>query len=591
MKEKAMARHIGIAVLVVFVSVSACSQTYKKKVVSYVDRVLAPNQFQLSPDQTNYIKRAVSKSINFERFSYAALPETVVTTFSAEAAALTKFGPDDVKPVLDRTLAPQLLRILDVNKELLSKQNLSETDRNTFLATKAKAAGLSASQLEAILNSGYFYIPFVEHYVHNVKKDVREEKDDKGKVTKKIPITTYTHELELGLLWYKLNVDASNNASVAYVGRSLGWNSGSMSRSADKDGDPKEEDDRKVFRDVVDVSCKNIGLETKRMDAFKLTAGVTEISATGLRLSLGTREGVVLDDTYWIEENEETESGQIIRTRRGFVKVRNVGDNRKDQSATSYAQVITGTNYSAGLDATELPLLGMNALFSFVTFPAKVSPFNSGVSVPPLIFLDNPKYNFGVNVLSESKPAMGGMLSVQMSLAHATNISELWFNLGVNVGVTSVDGKFYVPTFGTSNGTDSVDIGASLTGNISAGLEKKFYFRRYGFLLGADIKYSLLRMTAKGKDETNSNDVTYKLTNGALGFDGRAGLEVYMSPTFSIGLAAEYNLYNVVNSYTALVSDKDNNDITKKTDVPGPDLKYGGLGYYFWINYSLPSFF
>ena len=64
-----------------------------------------------------------------------------------------------------------------------------------------------------------------------------------------------------------------------------------------------------------------------------------------------------------------------------------------------------------------------------------------------------------------------------------------------------------------------------------------------------------------------------------------------MSPTFSIGLAAEYNVFGIVNSYTASVTDKDNNDITKKTDAPGPDLSYGGLGYYVWINYSIPSFF
>ncbi len=589
-----MSRRISFAVLIAFIITMADSQTYKKKVVSYVDKILIPPRTQLTLDQTNYIRQAVARSINFERFSYSPLPDTIVASFSAEASGLQRFTPNDVKPILDRTLAPQLLRVLDVNKELLSKQNLSETERNTFLATKAKAAGLSASQLESILNSGYFYVPFVEKYSRSVKRDVREEKDDKGTVKKKVPITRYEHELALGLLWYRLVVDASNNASVVFVGKSQGWKGESMSRSSEKDGDPDEGEDRKVFRDVVDVNCNNIGLETKRMDAFKLTGGVTEVSATGMKLSLGTREGVGLDDTYWIEENEETESGQIIKTRRGFVKIRSVGDNRKDQSATSYAQVITGTNYSAGLDASELPLLGINALFSFATFPAKVSSFNQAAVIPPFYGMDNTQYNFGLKILSESKPAIGAMAAVQMSLAHTAHISELWFHIGGNIGVTSVDGKFYVPKFDSNKnitGTDSVDIGASLTGNIAAGILKKFYFRRYGLVLQADIKYSLLRMSAKGKDETNSNDVTYKMTNGSLGFDGRAGLEVYLSPTFSIGAGAEYNLYGNANSYTALVSDKDNNDITKKTNVAGPDIKYGGLGYYFWINYSLPSFF
>lgn len=576
-------------VIVAFVAVPGYSQIYKKRVVSYVDKVLVPPQIQLSADELTLIKKSVANYTTFARFDYAPLPENVVASFGAETSSMTKFNPEEVTPIINRTLAPQLLQILDVNKELLSKQNLSETDRNTFLATKAKAAGLSASQLEAILNSGYFYIPFIESYVHTVKKDVREEKDENGKVKKKTPFTRYTHELKLGLLWYKLNVDGSSNLSVSFIGRAQGWQGGAMSRSEEKDDDEKENVDRKAFANIVDASCKNIGLETKRLEAFSLTAGVTEISATGLRLSLGTREGVGLDDTYWIEEMEETESGQIIKTRRGFVKIRTIGDNKRDESATSYAQVITGTNYSAGLNATELPLLGMNALFSVAMFPASVSTYNAGTSNPPPIALDSSKFNFGVKINSESKAAFGGMAAFQANLAHATKISELWFHAGVNVGITKIDGKFFVPKFG--GGTDSLDIGASLTGSINAGLLKKFYFRRYGLILQADVKYSLLRMSTGGKNPSDNSDITYKLTNGALGFDARAGLETYLAPTFSIGVAAEYNMYNVVNTYTALVTDKSNNDITKKTDVVGPDIKYGGLAYYVWINYSIPSFF
>ncbi|HTP13647.1 MAG TPA: hypothetical protein VMM37_08445 [Bacteroidota bacterium] len=570
------------------------SQVYRKKVVSYVDMVLVPPQFPLTQYQRALIRKSVPEAMTLTRFNYAPLPEHVVAAFASASSTLATFTPENVRPIIEQTLAPPLVSILDINKELYSKQNLSETERNTFLATKAKAAGLSASELESILNSGYFYVPFVEKYVHTVKKDVREEKDQKGKVVKKVPYTKYSHELALGLLWYKVNVDEANNASVVYVGRVQGWKGFPVERSKEQDDDENGDADGSAFRDVVDVNCKNIALETKRMETFSLAGGVTEVSATGLRLSLGSREGVGLDDTFWIEEMEETDAGQIIKTKRGFVKVRQVGDNKRNESATSYAQVITGTNYSAGLSATELPLMGMNAIVSATVFPARISPFNTGAPVPAFLTVPDSQYNFGFHVLSESRLAYGGMFGVQISLAHTANVSELWFHIGGTIGVTNVDGKFYVPHFDANKniaGTDSADIGASLTGNITAGLVKKFYFRRYGFLLQADVKYSLLRMSASGKDETNKNDVSYKLTNGALGFDARAGLEIYMTPTLSVGFAAAYDLYGVTNSYTALVTDNNNNDITKKTDVPGPDLRYGGLGYYVWVNYSLPSFF
>lgn len=560
------------------------AQTYRKNVISYVDKVLVPSGVHLSADQLNYIERAVARSVVLERFNTEPLPEHVITSFSQEASSFTTITPEEVKPVLDRTLAPELLRILDINKELLSKQNLSEAEKNTFLATKAKAAGLTATQLEAVLNSGYFYIPFVESHSRQVTRGEREEKDDKGNVKKKIPTVKFQHELKLGLLWYKLNVDANNAVAVVYVGKAKGWNLGAVSRSEQKDADSKEDADWTAFRDVVDVSCNNVGLETKRMETFRLTGGVTETSSTGVRLSLGTREGVGLDDTYWIHENEETESGQIVKVTRGFVKIRSVGDNRRDPSATSYAQVITGTNYSAGLDAVELPLLGMNALASFAAFPVKVSSYSGGIQ------WDSAAYNpLSIRIHSESKMAYGAMVAFEADLAHTTNISELWFHLGGAIGVTSVDGDFFVPVSG--GGTDSLHIGASLTGSINAGLLKKFYFRRFGLVLQADVKYSLLRMSAGGKDPRDNSSITYKLTNGALGFDGRVGLETYITPTLSFGIAAEYNLYNVVNTYTAAVSNASGDDITKKTDEVGPDLNYGGAGYYVWINFSIPSFF
>ena len=134
---------------------------YKKKVVSFVDRVLLPSSVTLKSEQTDYIRRMVAKNIDFARFNYAPLPENVISAFGEQSGKLNRVSPETIKPILDQTLAPQLLKILDVNKELLSKQNLSEEERNTFLATKAQAAGLSASQLEAILNSGFFYIPYV----------------------------------------------------------------------------------------------------------------------------------------------------------------------------------------------------------------------------------------------------------------------------------------------------------------------------------------------------------------------------------------------------------------------------------------------
>lgn len=577
-------RYATCLLLVAAAATTAVSQggkPYKKKVVSFVDKVVVPGNISFTPKQTDYVRKTVARNINFARFNYAPLPENVTASFSTEVATVSRPTPETIRPIIDKTLAPQLMQILDINKELLSKQNLSEAERNTFLATKAQAAGLSASQLEAILNSGFFYIPYVDSYHRNVDKGVREVKNEKGKVIRRIPLTEYSHAIQLGLLWYKLNVDRNNRVTVSFAGAAQGWKDDPIVRSATHEDETFEgkkiEDDGtenfNAFAAAVDLSCFNIQLETKKMEAFKLTGEVTDATLFGVYLNLGNKEGVGLDDTYWVEELEETESGEVVKNKRGFVKIREVGDNKKDETAGSYAQTITGTSYSQGLSVTELPLLGINGLVGFATFPVSVAPFDNRSTG----FMKEGT-NFSVKVNSESKSAYGASLSFQTDLANATKLPEFWGHLGGAVGITSVDGHIFY-----NGGADSVEIGPSLTGYVNLGVLKKVYFRRFGLLFQADFKYAMTYLSASGNDNN-----TYKLTNGTFGLDGRSGLEIYITPVWSFGAGAEYNIFGVSNSWSAVVTDKDNKD-TKNSDAVGPDVKYAGVGIYVWVNYSLPS--
>lgn len=565
------------------------SQTgYKKKVVSFVDYVAVSASAGMSDRQKEYVSSALSRSVRFDRFSYAALPGHVVKNFSAEAASASNISAERIRGIVERTLAPEFLSILDINKELLSRQNLSEADRNTFLATKAQSAGLSASQLEAILNSGFFYVPYVEQYNRNTSRGERDVKNDQGKVVRKQKYTTYEHEIKVGLLWFKLSVDRTNNPAVMFIGTAKGWRDGAISRSEDQDDGVDGNADWEAFTDAVNVSAVNIGNETKRMDEFTLSGGITEVTSFGINLNLGTREGVGLDDSYWVEEDVEDESGNIAKERRGFVKVRRVGNNQSNESAFSYAQTITGSNYSPGLSVKEIPMIGINALFGLGSIPVKISPFDNRATKFSLSNDD-----FAVAVTSETKNAIGPFFWFQGNIARGTNISELWLHAGAAIGFMTIDGKFYLPKYTSSGvlaGTDSTnDIGASLSGYANFGLVKKFYFRRFGLVLQADVKYWMTYLSATGKDK-NGNDLTYSLTQDAFGIDAKAGLEIYLTPMLSIGGGAEYNMFPTSNSWTAQVTDKDNND-TKNSDGVGPDTKYSGLGFYIWINYALPSLF
>ena len=577
-----------IIALISFGSLLPAQTGYKKKVVSYVNTVLAPASYGLSQRQTDYLSSTVSRNVQMERFNYASLPDNLVSQFAEGAAGANSFSAENVRALIERTLAPKFLELLDINKELLSKQNLTEAERNTFLATKAQSAGLSATQLESILNSGFFYVPYVEYYNHSVEKGERDEKNEKGKVVRKVPTVTHTHSIKTGLLWFQLKVNKANDPTVQFIGAANGWKGSAIQRSDTKDAESGEDIEWETFADAVKTSAINIENETKKFEQFQLSGTVSETTTFGVKLNLGSREGLGLDDTYWIEELEETESGEIVKSRRGFVKIREVGNNKSDESATSYAQTITGTNYSPGLSVSEIPMIGVNAVFGLGSFPVSIKPFTNKTAKFGLT-----KYDFAVNVNSEIKNSFGPFVWFQGDLAKSTKITELWFHAGATLGFLDVDGKFYLPKYslsGTLTGIDStVDIGASLTGYANFGLVKKFYLRRFGIVFQADVKYWLTNFTATGKD-SKGDDLNYSLMNDAIGLDGRAGLEVYLTPMLSLGAGAEYNMFSVNNIWTASVTDKDKNE-TKKTDAVGPDTKYSGLAFYFWVNYALPSLF
>ncbi len=590
-----MKKHILlIAIIFCIASISLHAQ-YKKKVVSYVNKVLAPSGFELTSRQTDVISSVVSKSVMMERFNYSSLPENIIAQFSSEASQMNSFSSASVRPLIEKTLAPKFLELLDFNKELLSKQNLTESERNTFLATKAQSAGLSGAQLESILNSGFFYVPYVEYYKRSTSHGERDVKNDKGKVIRKVPTITYSHEIKLGLLWYQLKVDQSNKPAVIFVGAADGWQGEGIERSETKDAEDNEDADWKAFEATIALSSFNIANETKKLSAFNLTGTVSEITTFGVKLNLGNREGIGLDDSYWVEELEETESGEIIKNRRGFIKIRDIGNNKNDESATSYAQTITGTNYSPGLSVTELPLLGINGIVGFGQMPLSISEFRKSAftkNYDPSKLFGLSKFDFAANVNSEVKNMYGPMISIQSDLANGTKISELWLQIGAAIGFIDVDGKFYFPNYttdGKNSGAlwrDSADIGFSLSGNASIGLLKKFYFRRFGIVIEGDFKYFLTNFSATGKDK-NGDDLKYSLTHNAFGFGAKGGFEVYITPTFSIGGGIDYTSASSGDNWTVSVEDKDKNQT--KDDKTGPMVDYSGIGWFAWINYSLPS--
>jgi hypothetical protein len=233
-------------------------------------------------------------------------------------------------------------------------------------------------------------------------------------------------------------------------------------------------------------------------------------------------------------------------------------------------------------------MLGLNAVLGFASIPLSIKTFDNRATK-----FSMSKYDFAINVKSETKKAYGPFLWVENNIANITKISELWGHGGVSLGILDVDGKFYLPKYnslGVQNGVDSSNnIGVSLALNFNLGLVKKFYFYRFGIIFGADVGFSLTDFSATGKNK-DETDLKYSVTHGIIDFGGKVGTEVYITPTFSIGGGVIYTAAPISNDWSITVEDADKNE-TKLNDAKGPDVNYSGLGLYVWLNYALPSLY
>ncbi|CUS90977.1 hypothetical protein JGI7_01500, partial [Candidatus Kryptonium thompsonii] len=106
---------------------------------------------------------------------------------------------DELKSDVEYYLAPELIKILDINKEMRALALVTEAERNSFIATKAKSLGISAEKVERIMNSGYVVVPFIKKYL--ASRDTIVKVVDKKE--KRVPAVRVA--LQGGLTLFRVN--------------------------------------------------------------------------------------------------------------------------------------------------------------------------------------------------------------------------------------------------------------------------------------------------------------------------------------------------------------------------------------------------
>ena len=501
--------------------------------------------------------------VEVDRFDYNVLPSNLIQDFRREANSIDSVNADAISDVLESTVTSKIVDILN-DPDVIQKRGTALKDESafqSFAATKAKSLGLTTDELKTLMNSAYIYLP----YIHSAKKETED---------KYLSITIYG-----GILWWQLKVDGSGNASVEKV---LEAKTSGLS-SIDPNGKNPLTDEplytefrfgnekwsttpeQYAQNDAMLAFCKNLGVKTKELDAFKLSAQIVEASGRKYGFPLGFAEGVHLDDGFHIVEFEEDAEGNEVAVRKGFARVSKTGDNKEDRNNYTYAKQLMGRKVSEGTVVMEHPRLGMQARLNMgLTVGSSIQPEHTSLS---LVGID-------LQVLAEEATSqIAGNLLLSYNLAPIIGVSQTFIDTDIGFSVPLAE---YVLAE-----DETVPSAAAFVLSPYMGLTKKFGGRMYA---SATLGGGVDMLTIAGIYDYSGTDYDYTLAIMALGFKAGGELGMMLTPDLSLTASANFKLGLTPMSGT-LTWDEIEHDIDDLSAYE--DLNMGGLTITIGVSYEL----
>jgi hypothetical protein len=550
----------------IFTSLNAFAQQgkYVRKSVSSVESVwVKPGAIDFDvPFNYSFFDKMTEEYIEMSRFDYNNLPDTLLYEFRKQANQLETVNPETIKGVLEETVVQEILKILnDPEVKQARGQNLkSEADLESFAATKAKSLALTGEELKTLMNSAYIYLPYVDIVTDDVSKA-----NVNAMMSQMVQGAMGTDDDDLiqvqikgGIVWYKLNVAPDGTTDLDLIKNTETEAIGSADETKNKKFRYGEETFNTspleyAFFDATQAWAKNLGVQTKEIKDFKLSAQIVEVVNDIYSLPIGRKEGVHMDDTFFLVENVQTDNGEVKEKRVGFVRVTDLGDNNEDPNNYSKAKHILGDKQNPGVVVRENPRYGMNLNFG-------VSGV-SGISVLPkhTAYLDG-----SYLIQEEAKAGIGVDVNFAYNLAPIVGKTQTFLNLNLGYKALSAES-----TSGASN--------TPYLFNVGLGISKKFWSGRFYGGLGGDVSYDGLGISGTYVGQ----DYSISFNTASFNIGGEAGMMI--APNWVLKAGIGYKL-----AMEPFSASWEWGDAEATIPVDGlEDLKLGGLTFNVGLSYSL----
>ncbi len=502
--------------------------------------------------------------IEIDRFDYNVLPSNLLENFRRESNLLTDINATSLAGVLENTVTSKIVEILNDPGVMENRGSAlkDEAAFQSFAATKAKSLGLTTDELKALMNSAFIYLPYIKS------------------ATQKVEDKTLTFKMEGGIIWWQLKVDEAGNSSVVKIKEATtsGISSldpesknsltGESSYARFKFGDTKwpTTPEQYAQNDAMLAFAKNLGVKTKEIDDFKLTAQIVEASGKSYGFNLGTKEGVHLDDGFHLVEYEENAAGDEVAVKAGFIRVSKTGDNRKDPNNYSYANQLLGKKVSEGTVVLEHPRLGMDVRAHLgIMSGSSILPEHTSLSLA-----------YGGNLFAEEATTqLAGDVIISYNLAPIIGVSQTFVDLDLGFSLP-------LATYADEDNESASAFAMILSPYI--GVSKRVGGQMFA---GANLAAGVDILSLSGTATIFLVDVDYQYNIAAPGLKLGGELGFMVNPDLSITASAGYKLGIAPLSGSLTVDDVDYEINADYIEANYEDLNMGGLMINVGASYAL----